>query len=187
MEGRVFHVCTDHKPLTYALSTRSDHHSPRQARHLDYISQFTTDLRHVKGAENAAADALSRIEANSLSSSAPVISFEAMAQAQRSDPKLTQFLASSASSSQSQWNTSGNDWWHYPLWHIHMSATAIRTCCFSTQSLWFPSLAITPRDTGDTVLSSSLLGMYGLRLIRVLGSGHRLIYLVKELRCTDIW
>ena len=38
LEGRQFHVLTDHKPLTHALHTSLDRHSPRQARHLDYIS-----------------------------------------------------------------------------------------------------------------------------------------------------
>ena len=40
LEGRHFQVLTDHKPLTYALNIRSDRHSPRQARHLDYISSL---------------------------------------------------------------------------------------------------------------------------------------------------
>ncbi len=43
LEGRPFQVLTDHKPLTFALNSRSDHHSPRQARQLDYISQFTSE------------------------------------------------------------------------------------------------------------------------------------------------
>ena len=42
IEGRHFHVLTDHKPLTFAMNTRSDRYSPRQSRHLDYISQFTS-------------------------------------------------------------------------------------------------------------------------------------------------
>ena len=41
VEGREFYVLTDHKPLTFALSTNSDKYTPRQVRHLDYISQFT--------------------------------------------------------------------------------------------------------------------------------------------------
>ena len=49
VEGRKFHGLTDHKTLTYALASRTDRHSPRQARHLDFISQFTADIRHVKG------------------------------------------------------------------------------------------------------------------------------------------
>ena len=44
LEGRHFHVLTDHKPLTFALNTRSDRHSPRQPRQLDYISQFTSTI-----------------------------------------------------------------------------------------------------------------------------------------------
>lgn len=35
--------------------------SPRQLRHLDFIGQFTTDLRHIAGDENIVADTLSRI------------------------------------------------------------------------------------------------------------------------------
>ncbi len=38
LEGRPFQVLTNHKPLTFALNSRSDHHSPRQARQLDYRS-----------------------------------------------------------------------------------------------------------------------------------------------------
>ena len=58
LEGREVHILTDHKPLTYALSARADRYSPRQIRHLDFIAQFTSDLRHVQGSLNAAADAL---------------------------------------------------------------------------------------------------------------------------------
>ena len=66
LEGRPFHVLTDHKPLIFALNTRSDCHSPRQARHLDYISQFTFTIRFVHGLDNVIADALSRIETNAV-------------------------------------------------------------------------------------------------------------------------
>ena len=97
VEGREFHVLTDHKPLIYALHTRSDKHTPRQARHLDFIVQFTSDLRHVKGEANIPADVLSRIEANALlSNSPPVIDFRAMAAAQNSDPDVTHMRSSSS-------------------------------------------------------------------------------------------
>ena len=36
IEGREFHIRTDHKPLTFALSAHADHHSPRQIRQLDF-------------------------------------------------------------------------------------------------------------------------------------------------------
>nr|VZI02490.1 unnamed protein product [Spirometra erinaceieuropaei] len=34
--------------------------APREIRHLDYISQFTSDIRHIDGSRNEVADALSR-------------------------------------------------------------------------------------------------------------------------------
>ena len=66
VEGREFCVYTDHKPLTRALTSRSTQHSPRQVCHLDFVSQFTSDIRHVKGSKNPVADALSWIELNTL-------------------------------------------------------------------------------------------------------------------------
>lgn len=67
LEGRPFILMTDHKPLTFAFKQKQDKASPRQARHLDYISQFTTDIRHISGSQNVTADFLSRIETNEVS------------------------------------------------------------------------------------------------------------------------
>ena len=98
LEGRHFHVLTDHKPLTFALNTRSDHHSPRQARQLDYISQFTSTIRHVHGSDNVVADALSRIETNALlSGQPPTVDFAAMAQTQAADPQIRALQSSPSS------------------------------------------------------------------------------------------
>ena len=89
LEGRDFHVLTDHKPLTYALASRPERHSPRQVRHLDFISQFTSDLRHVQGSANTAADALSRLDTNALhTANTPVVDFQELARAQANDPDL---------------------------------------------------------------------------------------------------
>ena len=83
IQGREFFVLTDHKPLTFALSTHSDRFSPRQARHLD---QFTTDIRHVGGGANPVGDALSRATVSSFQVPPPkVVDFEAMAAAQIGD------------------------------------------------------------------------------------------------------
>ncbi|UYV79818.1 hypothetical protein LAZ67_18000779, partial [Cordylochernes scorpioides] len=62
LEGRQFPVYTDHKPLTYAFQQNLDKASPRQCRHLDFIGQFTTDIRHIAGCENVPADFLLRVE-----------------------------------------------------------------------------------------------------------------------------
>ena len=53
--------------MVYAVRNSSDKHSPREQRHLDFIIQFTTDVRHVPGVANIPADALSReTQVNSL-------------------------------------------------------------------------------------------------------------------------
>ena len=52
LEGRQFTLLTDHQPLTYALKTSSDKRSPRKIRQLDFLSVFTTDIRHIKGKQN---------------------------------------------------------------------------------------------------------------------------------------
>ncbi|HBK84185.1 MAG TPA: hypothetical protein DDZ41_11445, partial [Flavobacterium sp.] len=63
VEGRQFTVFTDHKPLTTAMFTKTER-SPRQTRHLDFILQFTSDVKHIKGSNNVVADALSRFNEN---------------------------------------------------------------------------------------------------------------------------
>ena len=85
IEGRVFHVVTDHKLLTYSLATNSNRYSPRQIRHLDFISQFTSDIRHVSGRDNSVADVLSHIDVSSVQQSSPQIDFNALAAAQQKD------------------------------------------------------------------------------------------------------
>ncbi len=99
LEGRPFQVLTDHKPLTFALNSRSDHHSPRQARQLDYISQLTSAIRHIRGLDNVVADTLSRIETHALlSGRPPTVDFAAMAKSQASDPQVRSFQSSPSSS-----------------------------------------------------------------------------------------
>jgi cleavage and polyadenylation specificity factor subunit 1 len=83
LEARHFTVFTDHKPLIYAFQQKPDKCSPRQFNHLDFISQFTTDIRHISGQDNIVADALSHVD----SVTAPP-SFQALAIAQDSDKEL---------------------------------------------------------------------------------------------------
>ena len=98
LEGRHFHILTDHKPLTFALNTRSDRHSPRQARQLDCISQFTSNIRHVHGSDNVVADTLSRIETNALlSGQPPTVDFAAMSETQTTGPQIRALQSSPSS------------------------------------------------------------------------------------------
>ena len=40
--------------------------SPRQTRHLSFISEFTTDIRYVKGTDNVISDGLSRLHVSEI-------------------------------------------------------------------------------------------------------------------------
>ena len=60
LEGRKFHILSDHKPLSFALHRMSDPWSARQGRHLSYVAEYTSEIRHVAGVENVVADSLSR-------------------------------------------------------------------------------------------------------------------------------
>jgi len=51
-------LCTDYKPLIYDFNKNQLQSSPRQARHLEFISSFTTDIRYVTGKRIKVADAL---------------------------------------------------------------------------------------------------------------------------------
>ena len=44
--GRTFTVYPDHKPLMDAISKLSDPWTAKQQRHLSFISEFTTDIKH---------------------------------------------------------------------------------------------------------------------------------------------
>ena len=87
LQGRHFTIFTDHKPLCYAFTTSLDRHSPREARQLDYISQFSTDIQYIKGDANVVADSLSRRDLNHLLK--PIdVSLETIARLQQDDTEL---------------------------------------------------------------------------------------------------
>lgn len=92
-EGRELIIYTDHKALTYAfgkLSKDNNKEIPRRTRQLLFISEFTTDIRHVQGKYNVVADALSRIETVSLQNI--TIDFSLVAKAQSTDDELKLLL-----------------------------------------------------------------------------------------------
>uniref|UniRef100_A0A5S6Q4E0 RNA-directed DNA polymerase n=2 Tax=Trichuris muris TaxID=70415 RepID=A0A5S6Q4E0_TRIMR len=102
IEGRRFHVITDHRPLAFASSATHDRHSPMQARHWDFILQYTSDIRHVEGRCNPVADALSRINSNGINTvEFSPIPFHEIAAAQTDDEELRQLRASPMFSFQS--------------------------------------------------------------------------------------
>ena len=88
LEGRDFPIFTDHRPLTFAMAKSVEPWSHRQARHLEYISQYSTDIRHVAGADNAVADALSRAAIEEIRLG---VDFSKMAAMQQQDPEIAAY------------------------------------------------------------------------------------------------
>ena len=94
LEGRPFSVLTDHKPLTYALTSKTAR-SPRQERQLTYIAEFTTAIRYISGTDNVVPDVLSRgpcAEQPMVASASPIppIDLARMAEEQLRDPKVAE-------------------------------------------------------------------------------------------------
>lgn len=83
IEGRIFSIYTDHKPLVGAISNNTDR-SPRQSLHLSYILEYSTDFKHLPGRENVVADALSHLEISAVtaSTSPPGLDLRELAAAQ---------------------------------------------------------------------------------------------------------
>lgn len=92
LEATHFTIYTDHKPLCFAFCERKSNCTPRQYRHLDFISQFTTDIQHISGANNVVADTLSRINELQIP-----VDLEEMAKLQATDPELAEYLTGESS------------------------------------------------------------------------------------------
>ena len=88
LEGRDFPIFTDHRPLTFAMAKSSEPWSHRQARHLEYISQYSTDIRYIAGGDNAVADVLSRAAIEEIRIG---VDFSRMAVLQKQDPETTAY------------------------------------------------------------------------------------------------
>jgi len=95
LEAREFTIWTDHKPLVDAIRKKSPPWTPRQQRHLAYVSEFSTDIRHIAGVDNVVADCLSRppepVEVREISPAPtppPSVDFSAIAEEQRICPDL---------------------------------------------------------------------------------------------------
>nr|CDS29570.1 gag pol polyprotein [Hymenolepis microstoma] len=81
LEGRHLTIFTDHKPLIYAI----------EIRHLGFFVQFTNDIRHIGGASNVVADAMSRMELNKIV--IPSLVLQVQASEQKSDPDNTEITS----------------------------------------------------------------------------------------------
>lgn len=92
-EGREIIIFTDHKPLTFIFDKApSPSETPRRARQMMFISEFTTDIRHISGHQNVVADALSRVEAIACPNS---MDYTKIAEAQERDGTIKKLLQQS--------------------------------------------------------------------------------------------
>ncbi|UYV82121.1 hypothetical protein LAZ67_21001001 [Cordylochernes scorpioides] len=96
LDGKTFMLFTDHKPLTYAFTSKSER-SPRQERHLNYLSQFSMDIRYVKGSENIVAATLSRIEIETFNHTKVNLDLNAFPEIQEKDKELKTLIDNSNS------------------------------------------------------------------------------------------
>lgn len=92
-EGHEVIIYTDHKPLSFMFKDKQtvskEKISPRRLRQLDYIAQFTSDIRHLSGAQNPVADALSRVSQIDFPDK---IDWNEFAAQQTADPGMMQLL-----------------------------------------------------------------------------------------------
>ncbi|GBM96322.1 Transposon Ty3-I Gag-Pol polyprotein [Araneus ventricosus] len=92
LEGREFIIYSDQKPtLIFAFKQKPERCSPRKLRHLDYISQFSADSRCVVGRDNKVADALSRVEIDTITKP-PTLDYKKFAQTQLNDTEFLSFF-----------------------------------------------------------------------------------------------
>lgn len=92
IELKPFFILTDHKPIVSAFKKSLDSCSPRQFRYLDFISQFSTDIRFISGEENVVADSLSRIDAIT-----DGLDLQALALSQATDTELRNLIKTGSS------------------------------------------------------------------------------------------
>jgi hypothetical protein len=105
LEGRLFTLYTDHKPLTHALAKAVEPWTARKSRHLSYLAAFTSDIRHISAVDNVVADTLSRPPVGEIKAVAatPVqVVYQAIAEAQCACPETTAASISSTTLQQIQ-------------------------------------------------------------------------------------
>jgi hypothetical protein len=96
-EGQAFQLWTDHKPLVTAISRVTAPISPRQQRHLAFISEFNAQILYLNGLKNVVADFLSRpnqttAESVAAAPAADPVDFEEMAAEQNHCPETQHLL-----------------------------------------------------------------------------------------------
>lgn len=90
IEGRVTTLCTDHKPLTFMFTQKSEKYVDRQVRQISFLSQYIHTVEHVNGTDNVVSDALSRLEVANIQKGLP--DQKQWSEAQAADEQLQNIL-----------------------------------------------------------------------------------------------
>jgi len=89
LEGRHFKILCDNKAAVQSITKKdSSNFSARVLRHLQYISQFSTDCEYIASEKNFVADALTRANVSLISDLPFAINYEEIADTQRSDSEI---------------------------------------------------------------------------------------------------
>lgn len=88
LEARHFTILTDHRPLLEMFKTKKRIKLEKRSRYIEYISQFSTDIKHISGVSNIIADALSRPQIDAISH--PAVTLDMIATLQVQDEEILQ-------------------------------------------------------------------------------------------------
>ena len=61
LEGLYFVIETDHSALVFVLRSNNSEYSGRRLRQLRFISELTSNIRHIEGKQNVVADCFSQL------------------------------------------------------------------------------------------------------------------------------
>lgn len=96
LEGRHFTIFSDHKPLSFLFEKANASLPPVQMNQLTFISQFTTDIKFVRGIDNIPADIMSRDVVQAITPN--ILNIVELAELQDQDDELQRLTTSNETS-----------------------------------------------------------------------------------------
>lgn len=75
------HILHLSQTVMHALKAKAEGHPAREIRHLDFITQFSSDIPYVEGQDNQEADGLTQLKTNIIQQS--IVNIEALGDNQR--------------------------------------------------------------------------------------------------------